>query len=371
MFKDYYLILEVSYDASAADIKSAYRAKSMRWHPDRNPDRDVTHVMQEINEAYAILGDAEKRQRYDLEYLRYRATSDAWKVDEFVVQDEAVAEDIKQARQSAQELVAEFMKSFKHTAKTAAKGAGEVSRGYVFALIVMFVLGLLVVPYWKQEMTETDTDISASYREPAPALVTTEEPPSPSSNVASTAAAWQTPTSWKRYELGNGACSIAVPNSVKSDPSYTKQLKTESAAYGVNADFAVFQRQGVVLGESYEDYCFITVVYIAGKAGEFLSAQETDPIDQNTKAALRNMIQQELHPYRVIGEPTCRWIDLQGIKALEVKYRGKDQENIMVGTMYYLNNYSEMVRVAILYSANAKSSLSADWNNVIRTFRWE
>ena len=71
MFKDYYKILEVSPSTDDATIKRAYREMSMRWHPDKNPDIDVTAVMQDINEAYAILKDIAKRSRYDQEYIRF------------------------------------------------------------------------------------------------------------------------------------------------------------------------------------------------------------------------------------------------------------------------------------------------------------
>lgn len=55
MFKDYYKILGIQRQASVQEIKSAYRIMSMKWHPDKNPNVDVTSVMQDINEAYAIL----------------------------------------------------------------------------------------------------------------------------------------------------------------------------------------------------------------------------------------------------------------------------------------------------------------------------
>ena len=57
MFKDYYEILDVPFGATDSEIKSAYKHQAIRWHPDRNPGIDVTNIMQDINEAYAILKD--------------------------------------------------------------------------------------------------------------------------------------------------------------------------------------------------------------------------------------------------------------------------------------------------------------------------
>ena len=64
--RDYYEALGVEKGADAAAIKKAYRKLAMKFHPDRNPDDKEAEVrFKEINEAYMVLSDAEKRQRYD------------------------------------------------------------------------------------------------------------------------------------------------------------------------------------------------------------------------------------------------------------------------------------------------------------------
>lgn len=64
--KDYYDILGVSERASAEEVKKAYRRLAKRYHPDANPESpEATERFKQVGEAYAVLSDSEKRQRYD------------------------------------------------------------------------------------------------------------------------------------------------------------------------------------------------------------------------------------------------------------------------------------------------------------------
>lgn len=64
--RDYYEVLGVSKDATDSDLKKAYRQLAKKYHPDTNPgDQDAEAKFKEATEAYAILSDAEKRQKYD------------------------------------------------------------------------------------------------------------------------------------------------------------------------------------------------------------------------------------------------------------------------------------------------------------------
>lgn len=65
-FKDYYAILGVSKSADAEEIKKAFRKLARKYHPDMNPgDRAAEAKFKEINEAYEVLSDADKRRKYD------------------------------------------------------------------------------------------------------------------------------------------------------------------------------------------------------------------------------------------------------------------------------------------------------------------
>ncbi len=64
--RDYYEVLGVDKDASADDIKRAYRRMAMKYHPDKNPgDKEAEAKFKECAEAYEVLSDADKRRQYD------------------------------------------------------------------------------------------------------------------------------------------------------------------------------------------------------------------------------------------------------------------------------------------------------------------
>lgn len=167
MFKDYYKILGISNSACIDDIKRAYREMSRKWHPDLNPNTDVTSVMQDINEAYAILKDETKKSRYDQEYNRFNkkytnkcdcsdasknykqkeSSTDDWNFN-YDVEDENLKEDINYAREYAKSLVEEFMKTFKESSIAAVKGATTNAAiwtvCWIASGIIISLLGILI-----------------------------------------------------------------------------------------------------------------------------------------------------------------------------------------------------------------------------------
>lgn len=75
-YKDYYQILGVKKEDSEAVIKSAYRKLARKYHPDVNKDPSAVEKFKDINEAYEVLSDKEKRQRYDMLGSNWQAGAD-------------------------------------------------------------------------------------------------------------------------------------------------------------------------------------------------------------------------------------------------------------------------------------------------------
>ena len=86
---DYYRTLGLTLEASEQDIKNAYRKLAMQYHPDRNGGNPESEErLKEINEAYQILGDDEKRRLYD---LQYRQKSESHVFYEGVMYDDLIS----------------------------------------------------------------------------------------------------------------------------------------------------------------------------------------------------------------------------------------------------------------------------------------
>ena len=65
MNKDYYKILNINKNASPDEIKKAYRALALQYHPDKNKNQDAEIKFKEISEAYQVLSDKQKKYDYD------------------------------------------------------------------------------------------------------------------------------------------------------------------------------------------------------------------------------------------------------------------------------------------------------------------
>lgn len=380
MFKDYYQILGVSPTASKQEIKQAYRMMSLKWHPDKNPGVDVTSMMQDINEAYKILNDDLCRARYDKEYWEFNkqreyyqtstqtTESSSWNYD-YDVHDEDLKNDINSARTYAKELVEEFFKSLKETSKVAAKGAWAGAKGYVYAAIILSILGLCI-----RACMETSQSNKLSYDglNSEQSIVNTSIA---SSEYISSVEENNVPDTWTRYYCANQAFSLSVPPIVELRHDYDKYVKSiEKLGLSCNTEDIVFQQKDLSNNnsEALSRYCRVMIQYNKGNVGDFPSASETFPIDSDVKNELREVLVNEVKPFDLIGEPSYNWISIKDAKAIETTYRRTGAKNYTTACrMYILFNTYEMVKMIVSYREQESDIWLPDLPNIIYTFRWE
>lgn len=153
MFKDYYLILDISSNASLDEIKAAFRVQAIKWHPDRNLNFDTTSYMQEINEAYLILKDTEARIRYDIEYLKFKSytnqgpktTSESSGASSYKIVDNDLEKWIKNAQRQSINLAKQTIIDFKRITRVAIKEGYSASKNaFIYYLIASVIISILV-----------------------------------------------------------------------------------------------------------------------------------------------------------------------------------------------------------------------------------
>lgn len=150
MFKDYYAILEVQFDCSQDEIKKAFKEQAKRWHPDRNTDIDTTIKMQDVNEAYLILGDIDARLRYDEQYEKYKSFSlnaekkhyDSTNNKGFEYDDEILKRWVKNAREQAIEYVKHTLIEVGQLSVSATKAA---SAKMIELIITYSLFGFVII----------------------------------------------------------------------------------------------------------------------------------------------------------------------------------------------------------------------------------
>ena len=175
MFKDYYSILEIGMKATQVDIKTAFRKQALKWHPDSNPGLDTTSKMQDINEAKFILFDVDARERYAIEYFRFKEYQNqkekqqrqqerqkatqyekSWNhcpdqpqgnndnID-FQSDDDILNRWMSNAKKQASDLVKETIEDIRGMTKTGVGAALEKIKSQIFSLLILTVIVLTIV----------------------------------------------------------------------------------------------------------------------------------------------------------------------------------------------------------------------------------
>ena len=364
MFIDYYEVLKISQDASFEEVKSAYRRESLRWHPDKNPNIDTTLQMQRVNEAYAILKDAQKRDRYDDEYLKFkfstRKMSDTHGVYDYDVMDEQVKEDIRDAREYARKLVEEFMASFKQGAMNAAKGSWESMKPHFIGVFILMILGALVSLCSGEDSDyEAVNDSSVAIKQLEAREVI---------NI---------PSDWSTYSFGS-EYELSVPPTVelRNDfDEYTQFARKYNLPLSENS--VVFQQKGLSgrKSEAMGKYCRVLIQYYGGANGDFMRKDETAIFDTEWDKLCNEMVVAELGPSTsLMGKIDYCWREVNGQKYIEVKYKRTganfDSSIPVICKICLFQNSNEMVKMMLSYREQEAALWEKDFELIVKTFKW-
>lgn len=164
MFVDYYSILEIDENASLQEIKTAFRKQAIKWHPDRNPNKDTTIQMQLINEAYLVLKDEEARNRFNIEYQKFKvfqqkhesrteqnehpneqAKEKTFEYSEYEMQDTILKQWMSNAKRQAVDLAKQTIKDFEGVISVAAIEGGKAAGWTVIFQIAL--VGLMLITF--------------------------------------------------------------------------------------------------------------------------------------------------------------------------------------------------------------------------------
>jgi hypothetical protein len=381
MFKDYYQILGISPTATSEEIKQAYRSLSKKWHPDHNPNQDVTSIMQDINEAYFILKNDSTRASYDIEYNNFiqqgfKRKSNSKTVEEtpnetdikdspnwtyeYEVKDEKLKEDIRTAREQARDLVKDFFKNIHETSKTAVKGAWEGCKPYVYVFAFLMLFGVIV------RLCSGDNSRLMAVQPKLGAVV-------------DTLSSFHSQKPWTKHSLYNGAFTILVPPTVelrKEEDLYSQRLKQRGF---VDPECVIFQQKGLSTttdDTANDHYCRIMIAYSKDKDDDYLHCNESEYLSLETKKVLREAVIQQLGGYSLLAEPQYRWICIHqnvfgGTNAIEIRYRRSASDNYTTSCiMYFLYNYNEMVQLIVSYREQEKELWLPDFEDIIKTLYW-
>jgi DnaJ-class molecular chaperone len=149
MFIDYYGILEINFDATQKEISAAYKKQALKWHPDRNINIDTNFRMQQINEAYLILKDVEGRERYDIEYKRFkdqqRAFTNKYEDNTYEVFDQTLNKWILNARKQAVKLATQTVEDILGMSKKSGNAMlDEVIKGVLRFVVFSIIMSIII-----------------------------------------------------------------------------------------------------------------------------------------------------------------------------------------------------------------------------------
>ena len=140
----------------------------------------------------------------------------------------------------------------------------------------------------------------------------------------------------------------------------------------IDNDEAVFLRgqRFMSANNGHDTYCCVTIFHATGTPGDAESHNQAPDITPDDKEVLRPFIDHEVSPYSLIEQPSYRWVDIAGTKAIEASYSRTSDDGPVICRLYLLQNYDEIAKVVVAYREKDADLWKDDLDKVISTFEW-
>lgn len=330
--KNYYSILALDFFESNQDaIKKAYQKATEVHHPNSYIGEDIKEQLTDINEAFLILSNKHSKQLYD-QALSTTGIYDTGELDNL----------ISTANTKSKTFVESY---FNGTQKRKKKGC---TAGAIFCAIFLFaVLGGVI------------KNCARAVSENKPAQATKIEK-------------FVVPNSWTEYTIDN-SFSLSIPPTLelRSDlDEYTKFISNKHLSLS-NAD-AVFQQRDLsnMDKDALDTYCIVLAMRAYVGADEVEHYYESPQLQSSDYAELRDIADAEIEPWTYITTPTYEWIDINGIKGIDISYTRNGEKGPVICHIYLFFNYDELVKIVTAYRKIDEDKWKTQIGDIIKTFAW-
>lgn len=327
--KNYYNILGLSSYEDSQDVV-LLRYKEMTAHlRSQVLSKDVKEQLIEVNEAFLVLSDKELKRKYD-----YSLSSNS--------QDTTLLFGITLKHERAAQFVSEKLDNAPKKRKKSKWPA--ILCGF-FLLSALGTVSRTCTQAYRQEK----------------------------SSQAEIVEVFTAPSDWSEFNI-DGAIKISVPNTLELRKDYDDYTQWMSNNIGVlsSAD-AVFQQKNLseMSDDAYQTYARVLIQHYSFSPADVEHHYESPGLTAEDYRNLREMVDEEIKPYTYVDTPTWRWIDINGIKAIEGSYRRNGDNGPVKCKFYLLSNFSEMAKIIITFREKDSRRWESDLNSIIRTFKWE
>lgn len=333
------------YENSQEAIKQAYKRGTQRLSEAATGNSNVAAQLIRLNEAFLVLSDVDLKQHYDY-CLRYNLPSTY----------------LEQAIEARRKRAKAFIES-----KLSTPPPFRKKRSMSTPVKVLIVVGAVWAALLQCAI------LIAIFCGIADGIAAQDSPQGEQSSASAVELGSYVPDGdWNRYELDN-AFSISIPGTMELMPTYESFATSMGSNFtAIDYNEAVFRRgrRFMSANNGHDTYCCVAIFHASLSPGDGESHDQAPDIIPYIKDNMHALIENEVPPYSLIEQPSYRWVDIAGTKAIEASYSRTGDDGPTTCRLYLLQNYNEIAKVVVAYREKDADLWKDDLEKVISTFEW-